>query len=351
MPIIASETKYLEGYQMGRLKQTSNNGPGKLAFRAFTGFLISSMALALLTSCRAQPVQANPLTLEQALTSTPISALAPSNTYLPTFTPADTLTNTPTSTFVPTYTPTRTPTRTPSWYSVPWAEALSASADSFIRTNPDDALALVQSFDYVNELPGGIPQESPDNTCGPLGVSILLEAGIFYPLDAQIDLHDWWEPNPRWGQPWGMLDMSHYELYQFLTTTKDGIIGNQVTRRNIPGDLNNAVQRFDFTAFPLCPGDWMYTSSVGNGFDHLWAISEVKDGRVYAVGNIPEPGSDRFIIAKILIYDPSDPTVGGVKLNFENHNHGTSGRAGFYLLRPKGGCQTPPGYEGNRVNP
>jgi len=210
----------------------------------------------------------------------------------------------------------------------------------------------VQSFDYVRELPGGIPQESADNTCGPLGASILTNAGIFYPLKTPIVLRDWWEPDPQLGMPWGMLDMSRYYLYQFLTYTSDGIIGNQVTRHNIPGDVTNGVQNFDFISFPLCPGDWIYTRSLAHGFDHLWVVSEVDSlGRVYAVGNIPEATSDRFIIDKILLFDPSDPTAGGFKRNFVNHHAGTSGMGGFYLLRIKGGCQTPPGYENNLVNP
>ena len=321
---------------MKGVTQTRRSSPGRFALMVFLGILVISPVMA------AFQIASVP---SKWITSL-MQPVTPTSTLL--FTSTATLT--PTATCTPSSVPT--PTIAPSWHSVPWADALKASANSFIREDPTSTLALVQSFDYVREAPGVSPQESADNTCGPLGVSILSKAGIFYPLKTPVDLRDWWEPDPRLGMPWGMLDMSHYQLYQFLTFTADGIIGNQVTRYNIPGDLNNGVQTFDFKAFPLCPGDWIYTRSVGNGFDHLWVVSEVDaQGRAYAVGNIPEATSDRFVVNRILLFDPSDPTVGGFKRNFVNHHAGTSGKAGFYLLRINDGCKTPPGYENHLVNP
>ena len=146
--------------------------------------------------------------------------------------------------------------------------------------------------------------------------------------------------------------MSHYQLYQFLTYTADGIIGKYTVRKRIPGDPSNAIQKFDFSKFRLCPGDLLYTRSLGSGYDHIVVVSEVDaEKRVWAVDNTQEATSDQFIIARVLLYDPTDMLVGEFKLNFENHNGGKSGKAGFWLLRPNGGCATPGGYEQFLVSP
>ncbi|HVM72691.1 MAG TPA: hypothetical protein VMT91_13095 [Anaerolineales bacterium] len=257
-----------------------------------------------------------------------------------------------TKTLLASSTPTLHPTPTSRKAVVPWADALQKAADSFIRDNPQDALKLVQSLGYVQVPPGGLPEESPDNACGPLSVAILNTAGIFYPRQTPVVLNHWWEPNPALGEPWGMLDMSHYKLYQFLTYTADGIIGKELVRKRIPGNPSNAIQKFDFSKFRLCPGDLLYTRSIGSGFDHIVVVSELdQQNRVWAVDNTQAPASDQFIIARVLLYDPSDLMVGELKTNFENHRGGKSGKAGFWLLRPNGGCLTPPGYEQFLVNP
>ena len=261
---------------------------------------------------------------------------------------------TATTTLKPTSTPTLTPTPLPAsrWAEVPWADRLKKAADSFIRENPLDALRLVQSLGFVQTPPGSLPEESVDNACGPLAVSILNTAGIFYPKKSPLVLHDWWEPDPALGEPWGMLDMSHYKLYQFLTYPAPGRIGNVITRKVILGDLTHAVHLFDFSKFPLCPGDWIYTRSRGTGFDHILVVSEVdQQDRVWTVDNTPDSTSNKFIISRALLFDPSDLMAGEMKVDFANQHGGTSGMAGFWLLRLNGGCKTPPGYEQFLVNP
>jgi hypothetical protein len=153
--------------------------------------------------------------------------------------------------------------------------------------------------------------------CGPLAWSILNDAGAF-PLG-------WggWSGGPRvfWlsmprnnGRPWSLFPSDSYHLYSF----------------HVP------MIKFDFNAFRLYPGDFLYTYSQRVGFDHMLVITEVDDqGNVYSVTNLVQISPEnKTTIERVLVLNDKDPTAGIVKNQWaKDGTNGRTGHDGFDVFR------------------
>jgi hypothetical protein len=70
------------------------------------------------------------------------------------------------------------------------------------------------------------------------------------------------------------------------------------------------LNKFDWNAFPLKPGDFLFIKhGTGGNFDHILVINRVDSQmRAYAVTNYGTP--DGFIINEVMLYDPNNPSAG-----------------------------------------
>ncbi|MCC7118020.1 MAG: hypothetical protein IT310_05795 [Anaerolineales bacterium] len=154
----------------------------------------------------------------------------------------------------------------------------------------------------------------PSTTCGPLSIAILQRAGI---LNAEITPHDFFLINPDNG-----LDRQRLEK-----TFPNGAYTN--TRYKIK------LNRVNWLAQPLLPGDFLYIYAGEEGnFEHMLVVTRVDSaGRAYSVTNYnTEQG---FIINEVLLYDPSDPSVGifAQWTKKKEQALGSTGFAGYELWR------------------
>lgn len=222
------------------------------------------------------------------------------NTASPTATEAGTTAPTFTST------PTSLPTSTP----LPSATATLSTAQVMIGTGeivPTGPLTLEQQIKLyeaslffiaptyeqskqMSVLINHVRFSDPSNTCGPLAIAILQKAGIL--SESALEAHDFFLINPDLGKDQITIKTAFpKELY---TNTRYKVKINQ----------------FDWRANPLLPGDFVYIYSGTEGnFEHMLVVNRVdSQGRVYSVTNYnTEQG---FIIDEVMLYDPSDPTLG-----------------------------------------
>jgi len=224
--------------------------------------------------------------------------------------PSATLPPTKTQTLTPTPTATPTPRGALSWDQ---EERLYQSSLQFLADTPADATTVVRDqIDYL--VSNG---EDPSLACGPISAAILRNAGLLPP---DTDIHGFWLLDPRIRGSQIVLETyfpkDRYEWYQFNTST---------------------IQ-FDFNAFPLLPGDfiYLYAGNYGGSFEHMIVVTRVDEaGRAYTVSNLAT--EEGFVIRELMLYDPQQPGVGQLYdwLNRElNGKLGMTGDGGFDLWRP-----------------
>lgn len=220
----------------------------------------------------------------------------------------------PTATALPSATPTVTPRGALNWEQ---EARLHQASLKFLAENEDDATIIVRDqIDYLESI-----GEHPSLVCGPLSAVILRDAGL---LPADVDLHGFWLLDPRLRTSQIILETyfppERYEWYHFDTSTTE----------------------FDFKAFPLLPGDFIYLYAGKNGtFEHIITVSRVDEaGRAYTVSNLGT--EDGFVIRELMLYDPNHPGEGQFYdwMNREiNAWLGMTGDGGFDLWRPKAPVQ------------
>ena len=235
--------------------------------------------------------------------------------------PTSTVPPTPTSTEIaltetarPSATPTATTQGALSWQQ---EQRLYEASLKFLAENEEDATIIVRDqIDYLESI-----GEHPSLVCGPLSAVILRDAGLLPP---DVDLHGFWLLDPRLRPSQVILETyfppDRYEWYHFDTPTIE----------------------FDFKAFPLLPGDFIYLYAGKNGtFEHIITVSRVDDaGRAYTVSNLGT--EDGFVIRELMLYDPNHPGQGQFYdwMNREiNGWLGMTGDGGFDLWRPKAPVQ------------
>lgn len=192
-----------------------------------------------------------------------------------------------------------------------WVQRLRLAALKHIAATPEDAEALARALGYAQYA-------HPLTMCGPLMASILWEAGLlpdpdmipeFWLLDPDEDQHLLQRafPPARW---------QRFDFY------------------NIP------ISMFDFSTFPLIPGDvvYLYSGWKWRGFEHVLVVSHVDaQGRVYAVNNVGTPKG--YVVKEALLYDPQDPSD-GYFIWWNDHTKkawlgGLTGTAGLTVWRQK----------------
>jgi len=166
-----------------------------------------------------------------------------------------------------------------------WELRLQAVAESFITSDSEATAELAKKLGYLSSN-----QEDPSNICGPLSAAILREAGL---LPASVgpvaNLKNYWLANPVTnGRPWSLFPQDLYEVHRFETGT----------------------DRFDFAAWPLMPGDFVYTYAGRGSFSHMFIVTEVDEaGRAYTVTNQLQPDGG-YLVQRVLLYDPQEHEAG-----------------------------------------
>jgi len=221
----------------------------------------------------------------------------------------------PTSTPTPTGTPTPTSTATPTARgALTWEQEqrLYLTSLNFLADNYEDATVIVRDqIDYLQSN-----GEDPSLACGPISAAILRDSGLLPP---DTDIHGFWLLDPRTRSSQIVLEThfpkEHFEWYHFDSSTTE----------------------FDFNAFPLLPGDFIYLYAGINGtFEHIITVTRVdEDGRAYTVSNLKT--DEGFVIRELMLYNPNIPGEGQfyVWMNREiNGKLGMTGDGGFDLWRP-----------------
>jgi hypothetical protein len=261
----------------------------------------------VLFACQGTPSPASPVSVR---TNTPVPATA--TKLPPTLTASPLPTETP---VIPTETPrpTATPRPTPRG-PLTWEQEarLYETSLKFVAENEEDATTIVRDqIDYLESI-----SEHPSLVCGPLSAVILRDAGLLPP---DVDLHGFWLLDPRLRPSQIVLETyfppERYEWHQFETGT----------------------HKFDFNAFPLLPGDFLYLYAGINGtFEHILTVTRVDEvGRAYTVSNLNTENG--FVIRELMLYDPNDPGAGQFYdwMNRDiNGWLGMTGDGGFDLWRP-----------------
>jgi len=198
------------------------------------------------------------------------------------------------------------------WPRPGWRERLPSVAATYLAEDQAQAVAQARRIDF---LEGGY--EDPSNMCGPLAGAILGEAGL---LPSRIgplsDLHNYWLANPSTNKrPWSLFPPQEYEVFSF----------------------HESMRTFDFGAWPLQAGDFVYTHAGRGEYDHMFIVTEVDAaGRAYTVTNQQQPDGS-YRIERFMLYDPQDAALGVMRdLWVRSARLGRTGLAGFEVLRRVG---------------
>lgn len=215
------------------------------------------------------------------------------------------------------YSDLRTPeARQPTLPQENWLIRMQAKAESFITETHAESLQVAREIDYL-ESEG----EDPSLMCGPLAAALYQESGLLPPGKGPWqDLHSYWLADPEHDErPWNFFPGSDYELYRYT----------------------EALSEFDFNAWPLRPGDFLYTYAKDNGFEHMFVVTEVDQaGRAYTVAN-QYRNNGIYLVEKLLLYDLSQPGTGVIYEEWKDPVLGRTGHDGFDVLRVKGLSQLP----------
>jgi len=201
------------------------------------------------------------------------------------------------------------------WPRPGWRDRLPAAAATYLAEDQAQAVAQARRIDF---LQGGY--EDPSNMCGPLAGAILRDAGL---LPSRIgplnDLHNYWLANPSTNKrPWSFFPPQEYEVFSF----------------------HESIRTFDFGAWPLQAGDFVYTHAGRGEYDHMFIITEVDAaGRPYTVTNQQQPDGS-YRVERFMLYDPQDMALGVMRdLWVRSARLGRTGLAGFEVLRRVGVSQ------------
>jgi hypothetical protein len=201
-----------------------------------------------------------------------------------------------------------------------WVSRLAEVAEQYLTDDPADTLRIAHTLNYL-----GNGYEDSSNMCGPLAGAILRDAGLLPKTTSPLqDLKSFWlAKGIRENEsPWRFFPKQDYQLSSYDT----------------------AVHQFDFGAWPLIPGDIVYTYAGSGEYEHIFVVTEVKqDGRAFTVTN-QEQADGAYLISKVLLYDPQDWTVGAFRDAWirDSWGVGRTGLGGFDVLRHRA-LSLPPG--------
>jgi hypothetical protein len=190
-----------------------------------------------------------------------------------------------------------------------WPDYARAAA-AYLAASTGQANQVARQIDWL-----GSQLEAANTMCGPLSWSILNDAGAFPPgmggwlAGAKV----FWLAKPTTnGRPWSIFPPGAYQVHHF----------------------DEPLASFDFDAWPLYPGDFLYTYSEKDGFDHMLVVTEVHpDGSVYTVTNLVDVQAQQVTIERALLLHRYDPAAGLVRNEWRNRAKGRTGHAGFDVFR------------------
>ncbi len=199
----------------------------------------------------------------------------------PTLTAISSASPTPESIPTPALTPESNPDQESHILTAKQRERLVIASHQYLADTEAEALIIARQMDFV------LRDGHPSNMCGPLAIAILKDAGLVNPY---ASLHDFWllRPDKNPNTIAETFPPDQFELFRFTTPTDE----------------------FDFSAFPLQEGDFLYLYAGLNGtFEHMLTVTRVDEGgRAYTVTNINT--NDGYLIREVLLYDPANPGVG-----------------------------------------
>jgi len=196
-------------------------------------------------------------------------------------------------------------------YDTPgWPDYASAAA-AYLANSTGEANQVARRIDWL-----GSQLEAANTMCGPLSWSILKDAGAFPPGMGRwlSSSKVFWLAKPTTnGRPWSLFPSGVYRVYHF----------------------DQPLNSFDFNNWLLYPGDFLYTYSEKDGFDHMFVVTEAHDdGSVYTVTNLIQEGEQQQItIERALLVHLNDPTAGLVRNQWSDRSNGRTGHAGFDVFR------------------
>ena len=167
----------------------------------------------------------------------------------------------------------------------------------------------------------GIGLQGPGMMCGPLSATMLSRVGV---LDSSVDPYQFSYLNPRPDKElWKLKKMMPPEKYEYF-------------------EFDQPVGSFDFSSFPLYPGDFLYLFAGEYGsFEHMLTVTRVDEmGRAYSVTNLIEVVDGKptggYIISEVVLYDPQVPDTGQFAI-YNSSEYAKIGRTGyrFWVIRLK----------------
>ncbi|MCI0893170.1 MAG: LysM peptidoglycan-binding domain-containing protein, partial [Chloroflexi bacterium] len=191
-----------------------------------------------------------------------------------------------------------------------WQDRLRTTAQKFVTGSREETQQVARAIGFQR-----YGYEDPSNMCGPLAAAILQHAGLLPSAAGPVtDLANYWLADPLTnGRPWSLFPSDQYRIHRFT----------------------QSIERFDFSEWPLYPGDFLFTYSGRGAFSHMFVVTEVDgDGRSYTVTNQEQANGD-FWIERVLLYDPMDPDAGVLRSTCENCGswRRRTGLGGFDVLR------------------
>lgn len=157
--------------------------------------------------------------------------------------------------------------------------------------------------------------------CGPLSATMLSRVGV---LEPEVDPYQFSYLNPRPDKElWKLKKMMPEDKFEYF-------------------EFDEPVGSFDFSSFPLYPGDFLYLYAGDYGsFEHMLTVTRVDEaGRAYSVTNLIEVVDGRwtggYIISEVMLYDPTVPDTGQFAI-YNSPDYAKIGRTGyrFWVIRLK----------------
>ena len=187
------------------------------------------------------------------------------------------------------------------------------AADSYQAANALESSKIAQRINWL----GSDGLEDASTMCGPLSWAILKDARAFPPGYGgwmQGPIAFWLSDPVHNGRPWSLFPRGDYSVYHF----------------------SQPLGKFDFQQWPLYPGDFLYTYSQDDGFDHMLVVTETgADGNVYTITNLLETYPVKKVtIERAVFYNQNDLNIGLARNNWSTDGkNGRTGQAGFDVFR------------------
>lgn len=198
-----------------------------------------------------------------------------------------------------------------------WKERLLQAASSVLTANGQETWKLAESLGFY---PGTL--RGMQDLEGPLVMQMLHESGLVAGEDA-----------PYFQLPRFRLSSLNDE-WRFWAQFTQGVF----TRF----EHANPAGAFDFSAWPLLPGDVVVSSSNGV-YDHLFMVTEGGGGAA-AYSVVPSEQLDgTFLVQRVLLYDPGNPGEGLLKTTWSGCSTAECSDVGSLLVLRRQDLHLPPG--------